>query len=236
MLYIFFLLKEIFAKARFNKMNSVNIFKTRLNLYAIKKRSNILKFSPNFQITRFVSDEKEHDKNDLDCNDKKAKLKQKRLEAKSNRSVGLPIEELNLTDYYFENGLRKVYPYYHCFRTSVKERWVGRNLIDIYKEEFANSLEYDSITKLFKDHKIKVNDEPKPNTYKLKNGDFIVYKTHRHEKPVLDDDVKIVFEDENYLVVDKPCSFPIHSVGRYNFNTLLTILDKELKYSNLRSK
>lgn len=35
-------------------------------------------------------------------------------------------------------GLRCVYPYYFTFTTFCKGRWVGRNLIDVFKEEFCS--------------------------------------------------------------------------------------------------
>ena len=54
-----------------------------------------------------------------------------------------------------------------------------------------------------------MNGQIKPLTYKLKNGDRISHCKHRHEIPVLDDEIKLIYEDEDYLVVDKPCSIPM---------------------------
>lgn len=35
-------------------------------------------------------------------------------------------------------GLRHVHPYYFTFTTYCKGRWVGRSLIDVFKEEFRS--------------------------------------------------------------------------------------------------
>lgn len=45
--------------------------------------------------------------------------------------------------YVFEDGLRKVEPYHFTYQTNVKERWRGRQLLDIFSSEFRDRpLEY----------------------------------------------------------------------------------------------
>jgi tRNA pseudouridine32 synthase len=40
--------------------------------------------------------------------------------------------------YYFENGLRRVAPYHFTYNTYCKERWRGRELLDIFASEFRD--------------------------------------------------------------------------------------------------
>ena len=40
--------------------------------------------------------------------------------------------------YYIEKGLRRVAPYYYTYNTYCKERWRGKNLLDIYSTEFRD--------------------------------------------------------------------------------------------------
>ena len=40
--------------------------------------------------------------------------------------------------YYLEDGLRKVRPYHYTYNTYCKERWRGRELIDIFTTEFRD--------------------------------------------------------------------------------------------------
>lgn len=40
--------------------------------------------------------------------------------------------------YYLEDGLRKVLPYHFTYNTFCKERWRGRELIDIFATEFRD--------------------------------------------------------------------------------------------------
>ena len=61
---------------------------------------------------------------------------------------------------------------------------------------------------------------------KLKNGDKIVHRTHRHEPPVLGGPIE-AHVDENYVIVSKPSTIPVHPCGAYYHNTLIHILRKE---------
>ena len=40
--------------------------------------------------------------------------------------------------YYFEDGLRKVRPYHYTYNTNCKERWRGREILDIFSTEFRD--------------------------------------------------------------------------------------------------
>ena len=40
--------------------------------------------------------------------------------------------------YIFDNGLRRVAPYHFTYNTWCKERWRGRELLDIFADEFRD--------------------------------------------------------------------------------------------------
>jgi lysosomal alpha-mannosidase len=56
----------------------------------------------------------------LEKEERKRLLKLRRQAKKEVKSVGFYNETLKETDYYFENGLRKVYPYFFFWNTTVK--------------------------------------------------------------------------------------------------------------------
>ena len=58
---------------------------------------------------------------------------------------------------------------------------------------------------------------------------------HKHERPVLDQSIDIIFENEKLLVVNKPSTMPIYPIGDYRLNTLLYILTKENGYRELKN-
>lgn len=78
---------------------------------------------------------------------------------KRNPGVSFSREHFAETSYYFEGGLRKVYPYYFDFTTYCKGRWIGKTLLEVFKSEFrAESLDY--YNKAVKEGRIKLNETP----------------------------------------------------------------------------
>ena len=67
--------------------------------------------------------------------ERKQQLKQKRQARKAEKQVGFSNAMLEQTEYYFENGFRKVYPYYFGWNTTAKERWSEfKPKYNIYKQ------------------------------------------------------------------------------------------------------
>ncbi|XP_055598084.1 pseudouridylate synthase RPUSD2-like isoform X2 [Uranotaenia lowii] len=162
---------------------------------------------------------------------KKAKLETKALKAKR---PGFTDERYHETSYYIENGLRKVYPYYFTFTTFTKGRWVGEKILDVFAREFRAhpAEEYE---RCIKAGTLTVNYEKVPTDYRLKHNDLLANIVHRHETPVLDHPINIIYVDNDLVVLDKPCSLPVHPCGRYRHNTVVFILAKEYNLKNLRT-
>jgi len=137
------------------------------------------------------------------------------------------------TSYIFENGLRKVKPYFHTYQTYARGRWIGRNILEVVKTEFRYDVEDNYSTRL-NQGLITVNGARVDESYVLKNHDSMSSCVHRHEVPVAATPITIVHEDEDFLVVNKPSSIPVHPCGRFRFNALTMILTKEMGYRNVR--
>jgi len=131
--------------------------------------------------------------------------------------------------------LRIVHPYPYTFETFAKARWVDRSLLDVFHEEFGSypKLYYEAA---IQEGRITVNQQRTATHYLIQGGDVIRHTVHRHEPAVAvavadndnDDDhqlLKVVFESQDILVVDKPSTMPIHPCGAYNFNSLFSILE-----------
>lgn len=64
-----------------------------------------------------------------------------KLTADLTQKESLPSKFLNKPPeplYYFEDGLRKIPPYYYTYNTYCKERWRGRTLLDVFVKEFRD--------------------------------------------------------------------------------------------------
>ena len=170
---------------------------------------------------------------------KKRKREKQVPEKKKNKGVRKTKQKI-LNEYYnlkpvikVENNIRLIEPYEFKYQLYIKRRWIGKKLIDVLDSEFqAFPKEYYS--QAITDGKILINNNKTTNDYILKDNDFLTHLTIRNENPIIAKKLDIVFEDENYLVVDKPSSWPVHICGGYNFNTLQRILMDEYKYNDIK--
>lgn len=106
-------------------------------------------------------------------------------------------------------------------------------MLEIYTKEFvAHSRQY--YDEAIKDGRISVNSKKVSCDYKLQDNDKIVHAIVRKETPVLDLQIKILYEDSTMIAVDKPSSMPVHEGGNYKYNTLMGILENEHGYKGLK--
>lgn len=181
---------------------------------------------PNVHIVAAVVEGEEMSKRQLkklrraerDPVERQAKKRKAKRDAKS-------AKRLNAEDpkYSFANGYRMVEPYVYEFRTYAKARWFDRELLEIFTKEFgANSPDYYKFA--IASGRITVNSRIVLGDTVIKNGDLIIHTAHRHEPPVSGEEVRVVYEDDDLIVVSKPPSMPTHPCGAYRHNSLHTIL------------
>lgn len=70
----------------------------------------------------------------------------------------------------------------------------------------------------------------------IQNSDVVGHKIHRHEPPVTDAAIRIVYQSDDLLVIDKPGGIPVHPAGRYRHNSVVHVLRKELDIPRLFRK
>lgn len=173
---------------------------------------------------------------------KRAMKRRKKMEARkehqkkpnlgNSKNPGFDRKRFEETISFVENGLRHVYPYYFTFKTHCKGRWVGRTLIEVFKEEFRSETQeyYDKAICV---GKITVNGSQATQGTVLKDNDVICNTVHRHEPPVTDNPLEIIELTDDLVVLNKPSSIPVHPCGRYRHNTVVFILGKEHGLTNL---
>ncbi|XP_074646356.1 uncharacterized protein LOC141902498 [Tubulanus polymorphus] len=165
---------------------------------------------------------------------RKEKRKAEMKEHLKNENPGYGSEFFDETEYYLENGLRKVYPYYYTFSTYCKERWYGRQILDVFSNEFRHETP-EEYKRILDRGSMTVNGSAVSPEYTLRNGDFIQHTLHRHEVPVTAEPIKIIHADDDVVIINKPSSIPVHPCGRYRHNSIVFILGKEYGYKNLRT-
>lgn len=129
--------------------------------------------------------------------------------------------------YYQSEGLRRVAPYHFTYNTYCKQRWRGREILDIFASEFRDrSREY--YRTAIEEGAIHVNGQPCKDVHTVvKNGDVISHTLHRHEPPVTAQPIGVIAETDELIVIDKPAGVPVHPSGRYNYNSVVEIMRAE---------
>lgn len=163
----------------------------------------------------------------------------------------------NSSVYYFENGLRKVNPYYFTYITNVKSRWIGKTVYDIFTEELgqeADIIEAEISKKLIYVESDKgkkcgttvIEGLDQLNERKIQSHDLIYNSKHVHEPSVPQGepatgnsqsqrrtDVQIIFENHELLVVNKPSGVPTHPKSNFRYNSVTEILKHDLDLENV---
>uniref|UniRef100_T2MAD7 Pseudouridine synthase n=1 Tax=Hydra vulgaris TaxID=6087 RepID=T2MAD7_HYDVU len=152
----------------------------------------------------------------------------------SNKKIGFHSEMFEETSYYFKNGLRWVYPYKFNFVAHVKGRWLNSSVLDVFRREFNMETE-DYYIKAISTGKIKVNNNIVSHDHKLTAKDVLKTQIHRHEPPVIHEEIEFIQNNEEVVVINKPASIPVHPCGRFRHNTIVFILGKDYGLYNLHT-
>ncbi len=133
--------------------------------------------------------------------------------------------------YYLENGLRRVAPYHFTYNTFCKQRWRGREILDIFAAEFRDRTR-DYYKQAIETGQISINGKPCKDVHTIvQNGDVISHTLHRHEPPVTAQPIRVVSETDEMIVIDKPAGVPVHPAGRYNYNSVVEIMKAERHFA-----
>ena len=64
------------------------------------------------------------------------------------------------------------------------------------------------------------NSKPLTTEYRVRTGERLIHVVPAQLEPAVNNDVRILYEDEALIVVNKPAPLPMHAGGRFNRNTL----------------
>lgn len=87
-------------------------------------------------------------------------------------------------------------------------------------------LSRNKVQRILKSLAFDQNGKPiKPNRV-LRTGDSVVLYKEPPDEPEVNKDIKIIYEDEWYIAVDKPPRLPVHPTAKYLKNTLTYLLEE----------
>ncbi len=117
-------------------------------------------------------------------------------------------------------------PYRNLRPAIVPAKYEGRTIGDFLKEvlHHISAEEWDA---MFTANRIvDKNERPVTKDHPVKAGDRYFHIQELASEPDISCDIKICYEDEAIIVIEKPAPLPVHSGGRFHRNTLVAILDK----------
>ncbi len=124
-------------------------------------------------------------------------------------------------------------PLNQIFSYKVRPSDCGWNLVDFLAFRFTYLTRVSWLEEIEK-RNIQVCNDYVDNSYLLKENDTISFLIENYSEPTVDKNYSTLFESENLLIVNKSGNIPVHPAGRYHENTLLSLLLKEKKYSQLK--
>ncbi len=65
----------------------------------------------------------------------------------------------------------------------------------------------------------------------VKKGDEIIYHITKMKEPKVNKNVRVIYDDGDLIIVNKPPNLPVIPSGKYYYNTLHTIMSKKLNMS-----
>lgn len=75
---------------------------------------------------------------------------------------------------------------------------------------------------------LKLNDKKVSYKKKIKKNDVVSHIVFYLKEPHVENDVKILYDDKDLIIVNKPPNLPVIPAGKYYYNTLYTIICKKL--------
>lgn len=127
-------------------------------------------------------------------------------------------------DYVVAGGLRVVRPYTFDFVAHVKARWAGRDLVDVFAQEFRGR-DRAYFAAAVASGRLRVDGRGAGAQHRtLVAGETVRHLVHRHEPPVCAEAPAVLAVTPELVAVSKPASVPVHPTGQYRLNTVVALL------------
>ncbi len=111
----------------------------------------------------------------------------------------------------------------------------GRTLVDWLTQRFRYC-DHDSWKAFIASGAVSLNGEPSSPDVALSPGDRVSFSPESFDEPVVDPRVTRVYEDGDFLVLDKSANLPCHPGGRYFANTLWSLERRDREHFHIATR
>jgi RluA family pseudouridine synthase len=127
--------------------------------------------------------------------------------------------------------VRLVAPYEFTHRFSVKPDEAGMTLVDLLCMRFPFRSS-EAWRQRIENGDVRVSDALTSPDHILRENASVSHRNSGVVEPSVPDDLRILYESDDVLLIDKPAPMPVHPGGRYNKNTAISVL-RERGYDEL---
>lgn len=139
------------------------------------------------------------------------------------QSTATDLDHVCPADYVIINNVMYVRPYVFEFKCHYKPRWKNRAIFEVFVTEFRHA-DRDYWQFEFDNGRVLSDGSPVSRTALWIDGIQVVHVVHRHESAVRAGGIHIAVDDDDFVVVSKPPSIPVHPCGTYRKNCLQFVL------------
>lgn len=118
-------------------------------------------------------------------------------------------------------------PYVNRRPINVPERAAGDSVIRFLQSLHTIQTENDWRT-IIEAGQLLIDEQPVTAERLLKPGQRLIHVIPHTVEPPVNGDIKLLFEDDDLLIINKPAPLPMHPCGRFNRNSLLYVLEQLL--------
>lgn len=129
-------------------------------------------------------------------------------------------------------SVRIIAPYPITYRFKVKTEFAGKSLLELMSTRFPFHGVKIWETKIGNGH-VGVNGREARANQILSKEDEVYHHNPKVIEPAVPDEVEVLAQTDDHLIVYKPAPLPMHPGGRYNKNSLISILEEQ-GFENLR--
>lgn len=147
----------------------------------------------------------------------------KRMRGSKKAPAETDLDYIAKEDYVVMGDFVYVRPYVFEFRTNFKPRWRNQTIYNVFCQEFKHTGK-DYWQKEIREGRILSAGKPVDEQTLWDDGVEVVHIVHRHESAVLSTAIHVARDEDDFVVVSKPPSLPIHPCGTYRRNSLQFIL------------
>ena len=126
----------------------------------------------------------------------------------------------------FSTRIRLIEPYATEFRVKCGRNQAGKTVRQVLSEKIPRHSQ-EHWERIADAGNILFDGQPVDAGAMVGEGKRLTIRAERFVEPAVPDDLYTVDETGDYLVVYKPAPMPVHRGGRYNHNSLLSVLEKQ---------